>query len=139
MMSEEPAFLLDTSVFLWLATGSEKVPSVIAKTIEEAVQKERVFVSQISLWEIALKESIGKLRLSSSIDSWLKKATQSVQVLDLPVGVILDATRLPGEFHKDPADRFIVATARQNSLTLVTSDSLIVDYARQGYVKFLEV
>lgn len=53
--------------------------------------------------------------------------------------VVVDATHLPGTFQKDPADRFIVATARHHRLTLVTGDEAILAYARGGFVEVLAV
>jgi PIN domain nuclease of toxin-antitoxin system len=116
-----------------------RVPLSLVATIEAAVAEGRVCVSQISAWEIALKESMGKLRLNVPIARWLEENTEGVRLLDLPLDVLVDATHLPGTFHKDSADRFIVASARHHHLTLITGDELILAYARGGHVDVLAV
>ncbi len=61
-------------------------------------------------------------------------ALPGLKVIELELPIILDAHRLPGEFHKDPADQILVATARHHGITFITEDKKILDYARQGYV-----
>ncbi len=138
-MSDAAGFLLDTNAWFWMVTGDARVPRSLVETIEAAAAEGRVCVSQISAWEIALKEAMGKLRLNVPIARWLEENTEGVRVLDLPLDVIVDATHLPGHFHKDPADRFIVASARHHHLTLITGDELILAYARDGHVDVLAV
>jgi PIN domain nuclease of toxin-antitoxin system len=138
-MTDAAGFLLDTNAWFWIVTGDARVPPAVVARIEAAAAEGRVCVSEISAWEIALKESMGKLRLNVPVSRWLEESTEGLRVLDLPLAVIVDATRLPGTFHKDPADRFIVASARHHHLTLVTGDELILDYARAGHVDVLAV
>jgi PIN domain nuclease of toxin-antitoxin system len=128
------SYLLDTHAWFWLVLGDKRIKSEVVALLEDAMQHERVFLSQISLWEIALKVSMGKIKLSQPVEKWLAESTQGLTILDFPIDVIVDSTRLPGEFHKDPADRFIVATARARKLTLVTGDELILKYAASGFV-----
>lgn len=135
MKNEKAQYLLDTNIFIWLASQPENLTPQIVKLVQEASDEKRLFVSQISLWEIALKESIGKLKLSLPIGTWLKRATENIETLSLNLDIIIDSTNLPGDFHKDPADRFIVATARHHLLTLVSSDRLIIEYAKSGFVQ----
>lgn len=138
-MTDAAGFLLDTNAWFWMVTGDARVPRSVVATIEAAAAEGRVCISQISAWEIALKESLGKVRLNVPITRWLEENTEGVRLLDLPLDVIVDATHLPGTFHKDPADRFIVASARHHHLTLVTGDELILAYARDGHVDALAV
>lgn len=139
-MAEDVAgYLLDTNAWFWLVTGDTRMPPPLVATIEAAAADGRLCVSQISAWEIALKESLGKLRLNVPIARWLDENTQGVRLLDLPLEVMVDASHLPGAFHKDPADRFIVASARHHHLTLITGDELILTYARGGHVAVLAV
>lgn len=135
MKNEKEKYLLDTNIFIWLASQPEKLTPHIVKLVQEAADEKRLFVSHISLWEIALKESLGKLKLSLPIGPWLRRATESIETTSLNLEIIIDSTNLPGDFHKDPADRFIVATARHHLLTLISSDKLIIDYAKNGFVK----
>lgn len=138
-MSDAAGFLLDTNAWFWVVTGDARISPALAATIEAAAAEGRVSVSQISAWEIALKASIGKLRLNVPITRWLEENTEGLRLLDLPLDVIVDATHLPGAFHKDPADRFIVASARHHHLTLITGDELILAYASDGHVDVLAV
>jgi PIN domain nuclease of toxin-antitoxin system len=72
----------------------------------------------------------GKLTLSVPVADWLKAAEtyHGLSVLSLTTEIIVDSTQLPGEFHKDPADQLIVATARVNGLPLMTMDTKILAY-----------
>ena len=128
-------YLLDTHAWFWLVAGDEHIPQELVASLEAALGEGQLFLSQISTWEIALKASIGKIELTRPLDLWLRENTAGLSMLDLPLEVVVESTRLPGTFHKDPADRFIVATARVHDLVLVTGDKLILDYAVDGYVK----
>lgn len=138
-MADAAGFLLDTNAWFWTVTGDPRMPAPLVATIESAAADGRVFVCQISAWEIALKEAMGKLRLNVPIARWLEDNSEGVRLLDLPLDIIVDATHLPGTFHKDPADRFIVASARHHRLTLITGDESILAYARGGHVTVLAV
>jgi PIN domain nuclease of toxin-antitoxin system len=100
------------------------------------MNKER-YVSVMSAWEIDLLDAKGRIRLGMPVHEWMDTFFQRTRFrllrLDLPVA--LAAHQLPGEFHQDPADRLLVATARHHELTLLTEDHAILDYARQGYVR----
>ena len=128
-------YLLDTHAWFWLVAGEEHLPRDLVANLEAALNQGELFLSQISPWEIALKASLGKIELTRPLDMWLRENTAGLSMLDLPLEIVLEATRLPGTFHKDPADRFIVATARVHDLVLVTGDKLILDYAAGGHVK----
>lgn len=128
-------YLLDTHAWFWLAIGDARVSSTLAAAVDSSMADGAVFLSQISPWEVALKASLGKIELNRPIDLWVRENVAGLKLLDLPIEVALEATRLPGSFHKDPADRFIVATARVHDLVLVTADSSILDYAAAGHVK----
>ncbi len=129
--------LLDTHVWLWYAIPSPRLKQPAREAIDNAVNQRRgVYVSAMSIWEISLLESKGQLRLGSRVEHWVEQALAlpGLHVMPLEVGVILDAHRLPGHFHADPADRLIVATARHHGLALITEDRKILDYARQGHL-----
>ena len=111
----------------------------LVASVEAALGEGHVFLSQISTWEIALKASLGKIELTRPLDLWLRENIAGLSMLDLSLEVVLESTRLPGTFHKDPADRLIVATARVHDLVLVTGDKLILDYAVHGHVKVASI
>jgi PIN domain nuclease of toxin-antitoxin system len=83
----------------------------------------------ISCWEVAKLVELGRLQLSIAVDRWLAWALQQpIQLLPLTPEVAVGSTQLPGNFHRDPADQLIVATARHYDCPLVTLDRLIRAY-----------
>ena len=114
------SLLLDTCALIWLATGSEELSRetrlLIART-------PNVFVSAVSAWELAIKCYKGKLTLPCDPRQWFTRAVEKydLDVLGLDSDEMLAASELPWH-HKDPADRFIIATAKKNSLPVVTGD-----------------
>ncbi|KYC39288.1 twitching motility protein PilT [Scytonema hofmannii PCC 7110] len=122
--------LLDTHVWLWLLHEPNQL-STQAQTIINAEELQNgLLVSAISVWEIAVKSSIGKLNLPLPIEEWYKLAQTHSGVVIEPLSPIdaIASTQLPGDFHKDPADRIIVAIARRYGISLVTCDTKIIDY-----------
>ncbi len=89
-----------------------------------------ILVSAISVWEIAVKSSVGKLTLPLPIDQWyaLTQTYPGVMVEPLNPLDAIASTQLAGEFHKDPADRILIAIARRYDIPLVTLDTKILNY-----------
>ena len=89
-----------------------------------------MLVSAISVWEIAVKSALGKLELSMDMDAWFRQACAypNVVIESVSASDAIASTRLPGEFHRDPADRIIVAVSRRYGAALVTADKLIRAY-----------
>ncbi len=129
--------LLDTHVWLWFAMPNPRLRQPAREAIGRAVNGARLHVSIMSIWEISLLESKGRLHLGMSVGNWMARALAlpGLNVLALEPELIFDAHRLPGQFHADAADRLLVATARHHGLQLITEDRKILDYARQGYVR----
>lgn len=90
-----------------------------------------ILVSSISAWEIAMLVERGRLQLTMDVEHWLDIVTAIGAVRFVPVNnrIAVKSVTLPGEFHKDPADRLIVATARDAAAPLVTADEKILQYA----------
>lgn len=131
------SILLDTHSWIWVCLGHEKMAkSASRKAIEKAFREHQLAVSAISLWEVAMLEAKGRLALTQPCQDWLEQAVAKMQieVVPLSVDIAVESSRLPGGFHGDSADRLIVATARKNRYTLVTQDSLILSYGKQGLV-----
>jgi PIN domain nuclease of toxin-antitoxin system len=137
MTTDTPRYLLDTHAWFWLALGDARILKDTVGRLETAAIAGHLFLCQISIWEIALKEAQGKIQLNRALEVWCQENTEGIALLDLPPAIAIAATRLPGAFHKDPADRIIVATARHHGLTLVTGDGLILTYAALGHVDVL--
>ncbi|WP_392479876.1 type II toxin-antitoxin system VapC family toxin [Nostoc sp. C110] len=122
--------LLDTHVWLWLLHNPSQLSSQAQAAIDSEEPQSGLLVSTISVWEIAIKFSIGKLTLPLPIDEWYSLArTHSGIVIESlnPLDAIA-STQLPDNFHKDPADRIIVAIARRYGIPLVTCDAKILNY-----------
>ena len=129
-------YLLDTHIWVWMVDDPRRIPDHIRSIVSNA-ESYPLCLSAISVWEVAKKVSLGKLEMSIPIRDWVMKATRSpfIDLVPLSVDVSLESTMLPGDFHRDPADQMIVATARCLDLTLLTTDRKIIDYA---YVKKLK-
>ena len=122
--------LLDTHAWFWWVQDVGRIPAETRRRLENEEARGTLLVSTVSVWEIALKASIGKLELPMEVREWVAAASAypSVHVIPLSSEVALESTLLPGSFHNDPADRFIVATARTKSVPLVTADRKIRAY-----------
>lgn len=122
--------VLDTHVLVWWASGSQQLSSAMQKTIGEQLDGGRILVSSISAWEMAMLVAHDRIALSMDIGLWLEAVGQIEAVRFVPVDneIGIKSCQLPGEFHKDPADRIIVATARQFAAPLLTADEKILAY-----------
>jgi PIN domain nuclease of toxin-antitoxin system len=123
--------VLDTHALVWWVSGEP----ALSRKAKAAIDRERnggaIIVCSISAWEIAMLVARERLLLSMDVGSWLATAAQIEPVRFVPVDVEIAAKSgsLPGEFHRDPADRMIVATARGLAAPLVTKDERIRAYA----------
>ena len=118
--------ILDTCALLWLASGSKKLSRPALKEINQASV---VYVSAISGFEISIKVAKGKLKLPGPTQEWFEKVVEhhGLAVLPLELNVCSAAAQLP-PIHDDPCDRFIIATAKLNDLTVVTADEQFEKY-----------
>lgn len=122
--------VLDTQVWLWWTHDVSMLTAAAIQAINRAEKTDGLRVSAISVWEIATKSALGKLELSMELDEWYRLASSYPNLVVEPVGPkdAIASTRLPGNFHRDPADRLIVALARRYGAALITSDRLIRGY-----------
>ena len=123
--------VLDTHTLVWWASGIKAQVSVAAmQAIEAEMAGGDILVSSISAWELAMLVDRGRIDLSMDIERWLSVVGQIEAVRFVPMDneIALKSVALPGEFHKDPADRIIVATARKFAAPLVTADERIRAY-----------
>jgi PIN domain nuclease of toxin-antitoxin system len=120
--------VLDTHIWVWWVDGASQLPADY-QTFVGAEAPHGLGVSAISCWEVAKLVQLGRLQLSPPVDQWLALALQPpVQLLPLSPDVAVGSTQLPGNFHRDPADQIIVATARLFQCPLVTLDQVIRAY-----------
>lgn len=122
--------VLDTHVWIWWISNPEKLSNNAAKAISNAITENGVVISSISTWEIAMLVDKGRLELSVSVRDWVRKteALPCVRFMPIDNTISLRSVSLPGDFHPDPADRIITATAMTMGLPLVTRDEKIRDY-----------
>ena len=123
--------VLDTHAWIWWVTADRRLSRRGRAAIEKAAGKTDLWLSQISVWEMAKKVEKGQLALDRPLDEWLDAALEAdgLQVAEMTRAILVDSCRLPLPFHGDPADQIIVATARSQSATLVTRDARLQDYA----------
>ena len=122
--------LLDTHIWIWWISNLEKLSPKALSAINKARSESSIVISSISTWEIALLVEKGRLELSVSVRDWVRKTEGLPFVRFAPVDntISLRSVSLPGEFHPDPADRIITATAMTMGIPLVTKDERIIGY-----------
>ena len=129
--------VLDTHALVWLLDGNRRLGPDSRALIASAAGRAAVSFSAISAWEIAMLVAKGRLELDRDVLDWLANAARlpGIRTAPLSVEISVASTRLPGELHGDPADRLIVATARQLDATLVTADRALLGYAGSGHLE----
>jgi PIN domain nuclease of toxin-antitoxin system len=127
--------LLDTHVIIWLAQGTA-IGAEAQEEIHQASLQETVFISAISAWEIAQLAMRGRVSMQVPPGQWIDRfvATTGCSALPLTTESAIAAALLP-PIHRDPADRFLIATAMLNDLALITRDTKILDYAQTGTLR----
>lgn len=128
--------LLDTHVLLWLPQTGRLSPAA-DQAIAASLRTGDVVVSAITAWEIGMLVRSERITLTMRPSAWLARATQDwgIRVVPIDTDIALASTSLPGDFHRDPADRFLVATARVLDVPIVTRDAAILAYAAAGHVR----
>jgi PIN domain nuclease of toxin-antitoxin system len=123
--------VLDTHILIWWCDGDDNLSRKAKGYIDAALEsEEEILISSISAWEVSMLVSKNRLALTMDVDTWLQTVNEIDNVRFVPVDnkVAVESTRLPDEFHKDPADRMIVALARTLSAQLITADEKILNY-----------
>jgi len=118
--------LLDTHIWLWSLLDPARLTKRVAR--ELAKEDAELWLSSISVWEFLALVEKGRVRLQSPPDEWVRDALRRVPINEAAVTheVALE-TRNVRLSHRDPADRFLVATARIFDLKLVTADKRLID------------
>lgn len=117
------SYLLDSHVLLWWLEDSTRINTVLRKTIADP--QVSVLVSAASVWEIGIKQALGKLRAPESVIDLLQD--EGFEELSITAKHAAAAASLPA-LHRDPFDRMLVAQARLDGLILVTHDERIRAY-----------
>jgi PIN domain nuclease of toxin-antitoxin system len=120
--------LLDTHVLLWLDSDAPQLGPQARQAIQEAWQADRVAVSAISFWEAAMLQQRSRIALATTPTTW-REDWQAAGLRELPLnGSIALAAVALRDFHADPADRFITATALEHDALLITADQAILHW-----------
>jgi PIN domain nuclease of toxin-antitoxin system len=122
--------LLDTHIWQWLLHTPEQLSERGRNLLTIGENQNALIVSAISVWEIAVKHSSGKLPLPLPVNEWfaLAKTRSGITIEPLDPLDAIASIQLPGDFHKDPADRIIVAIAYRRNIELMTCDQKILNY-----------
>ena len=129
--------VLDTHALVWWVNGDAQLSSPAKSAIEDALANgDQVLVSAISAWELAMLVQRGRIDIAMGLDEWLRAVASidGVSLVPITAQVAAQSANLPGEFHKDPADRMIVALAREQNVPLVTADQRIQSYPHVRWI-----
>lgn len=134
--SELRPLLLDTHIWLWLVLGTGRLSSTARTRIVGAASVGCLRIASITMWEVALLASRNRIALGRPTLQWIEQAVVDsfVTVEPLTAIVAVESWELPDQFHQDPVDRMIVATARVTGAVLMTRDRQILDYAARGHL-----
>ena len=131
--------LLDTCALLFITMNEPEAGKVKSTMLKAYEAGELVYVSPISAWEIGLLVSTGRLNLSMPPNRWFDNVMRKpgIALAALSTDVLIAASFLPEMPVRDPADRILVATAREYDFTLVTRDRKLLAYADRGHIQAL--
>jgi PIN domain nuclease of toxin-antitoxin system len=119
--------LLDTHVWLWWYLEPERLEAKTLRFLEDG--NAELFFSAVSIWEIAIKYRLGKLKLDTAPEDLLpaELARDTIQILPISMAHALRAGALP-QHHQDPFDHMLIAQAQLENMVLVTADTHFADY-----------
>jgi PIN domain nuclease of toxin-antitoxin system len=122
--------VLDTHVWVWWVANPEKISGPAQEEIDRAMEREEIFISSISCWEVALLNRKDKLELTVPVADWIARseALPFIHFVPLDNRIALRSNQLAGDLHEDPADRIIIATALTLGVPLISKDRKIRDY-----------
>ena len=127
--------ILDTHIWIKWVLDENQLPSAFCDKIR-AHETDGLGVSVISCWEVAKLIELKRISFEIDVHDWINHALSypGIQLIEFSPRIAVESTQLPGEFHRDPADQIIVATARVHDCPLLTMDKKILDYK---HVKFI--
>lgn len=132
--------MLDTHIWVDYASVPTELPTAVVRAIDQGRDTGSVFVSVISVWEVALLVRKKRFVLPMSLSRWTEEALnlRGLNLLAFTPEIAIESVELPEPMHKDPADRILVASARVERMTLVTRDREILDFAKATNLSVIE-
>lgn len=132
--------LLDTHAAIWITRNEAIAPRAAAAMNAAHQAAEVVFVSPITAWEVGLLVSRNRLNLLMTPQRWFARLLNvpGIQLAELSLDILIASSFLPGNPPRDPADRIILATARDLGATLITRDRLLLKYGEDGLVSSIQ-
>lgn len=123
--------LLDTHIIIWLLNADKKLKKNSISVINENAKNNSLFISSISLWEVGMLVKKDKITINTSFQDYIESITKlkGVRIIDINYKIASQSTEL--DCHQDPADRFLISTAINNNLSLLTSDQNIIKYSKR--------
>ena len=131
----EPAFLFDTCAAIWFADGAT-LSAGAHHMLDQAYREGRpILVSPITAWEVGILFARGRYRSAVAPPAWFRKLVSQQGLAETPLSaeVLYQSSFLPGTPPRDPADRIILATARELGIPVMTRDRQILSYADKGH------
>ena len=124
-------YLLDTHAWIWWSMHPQKLSGRVRSLISTPSRYEELLLSAISPWEFAKLLEKRRLAISCGVEEWILRALEipKLRLVPLSPALAYRSTVLPQPFHDDPADQIIVATAREENATVLTSDERIRSYS----------
>jgi PIN domain nuclease of toxin-antitoxin system len=128
MGNEQMKILLDTHVWIWSQEAIEKIGPHTLSVLKDP--KNTIYISPISTLEIARLIELQQILLSGTLLRWVSSSINNLLGRTIPISheIAIKAYSLPPQFHKDPADRMLVASALIEDLTILSADEKILDY-----------
>ena len=124
-------YLLDTHIFLWWMSDAEQLSKEVFDIIADG--SNQIYISSATIWEIAIKEALGKLEVDADLDH----AIEENGFVELKVSAICaNATKKLEQIHRDPFDRMLIAQAIEGDMTLITVDGYIIQYDNVKVLSF---
>ncbi|MGI2031702.1 type II toxin-antitoxin system VapC family toxin [Rhizobium panacihumi] len=132
-------YLFDTCALIYLA--EDEAIHADAQRVLRSIEpvSDRVWVSVFSAWEIGMLVGKGRLIIRRDPKLWFDEAVArlAARLANVSSDILLKSCFLPDPIHRDPADRILIATAREHDLTIITRDRAILDYGAAGHVRTL--
>ncbi len=120
------AYLLDTHALIWFLNGDEHLSAKAQEIISD--ETSTLYLSIVSLWEMAIKISLGKLKLSQPLDQLISSlGTLNINLLPITESHVLGLLTMP-YVHRDPFDRLLISQALDESLNLISNEAIFIDY-----------